>query len=176
MFVQECWMSVRLLFFTFEFQEMDFSSANEEVEVRRLYKTMEEMADGDNRIMEIIGEGESPVHTTLKDHLAVWESEGATDFQQSVIREELGLKFSSYPDRYREPNNASFNEEQEFAIGAIRKLIDGHIIREVDSSFLHCINPLTVAHRKGKKRLCIDLSRNVNLLSTPKRFKIEFAR
>ena len=64
--------------------------------------------------------------------------------------EGLKLKLSSNVSFYEEPNNASFREEQDFALEAISKLIENQIVREVDRSYLQCINPLTVAHRKGK--------------------------
>ena len=39
---------------------------------------------------------------------------------------------------------------------------------------LHCVNPLSIAsNRKGKKRLCLDLSRNLNEAIGVKAFKIE---
>ena len=106
----------------------------------------------------------------------MWESEGANCFQTGVIREGLQLQLFPFPDKYEEGNNLSFHEEQEFGLEAIRKLVEGHMLHEVDRSQLHCVNPLTVAHCKGKKRMCIDLSRCVNLLNKCKRFRIESSR
>ena len=37
-----------------------------------------------------------------------------------------------------------------------------------------CINPMSIAsNKKGKKRLCIDLSRHVNMVCEAKKFKVE---
>ena len=80
---------------------------------------------------------------TLRDHLAVWEAGGVSRFQRSVIREGLMLDLSPVSEMYEEGNNLSFREEQEFGLEAIRKLVDGHIVHEVNRSQLHCINPLT---------------------------------
>merc|ERR1711873_238120 len=48
------------------------------------------------------------------------------------------------------------------------------IIVETKKDDLWCINPLTVAkNAKGKRRLCIDLSRCVNLVIKAPKFKIQ---
>ena len=155
---------------------MTMDVSKEAGDVRRLYSQMEEIAEvvpGDITVFE---QNQSPVHATLKDHAHIWEKEGASSFQLNIVKEGLKLKLCDTPSSYHEKNNVSFNEEQEFGLEAIRKLIDGQIIRECDKTFLECINPLTVAHRKGKKRLCIDLSRCVNLENVSRKFKIESAR
>ena len=47
-------------------------------------------------------------------------------------------------------------------------------MREVDRRSLVCVNPLTVAvNARGKRRLCIDLSRCVNKVIKAPKFKIE---
>ena len=126
------------------------------MEEKFYYDRIEDFGDpGDDGIVSVFEQNESPVHTTLRDHLHIWEKEGATGYQCGVIRDGLRLNLSSFPSFYEEKNNASFLEEQEFGLDAINKLISNKIIKEVDRSFLACINPLTVAHRKGKKRLCI---------------------
>ena len=147
------------------------------MEIDRLYDKIGNYAEPEDlSVLSVYEQNQSPVYTTMRDHLHIWEREGATNFQTGIIRDGLRLKLSAVPSFYEEKNNASFLEEQEFGIEAINKLLSNGIIREVDRSYLACINPLTVAHRKGKKRLCIDLSRCINLRNTSLKFKIESAR
>ena len=57
---------------------------------------------------------------------------------------------------------------------AINKLLAAKLIKEVPRSELWCVNPLTVAaNARGKRRLCIDLSRCVNCVVKSPKFKIE---
>ena len=54
------------------------------------------------------------------------------------------------------------------------KLLRAKLVREVDKGSLCCINPLTVgSSAKGKKCLCLDLSRCVNGVIKAPKFKIE---
>ena len=78
------------------------------------------------------------------------------------------------PAKYEERNNKSYRVEREWANDAVLKLLEANLIREVDKSELWCVNPLTVAkNAKGKRRLCIDLSRCVNTVIKAPKFKIE---
>ena len=53
-------------------------------------------------------------------------------------------------------------------------LVRARLVREVDRRSLVCVNPLTVAcNARGKRRLCIDLSRCVNKVIKAPKFKIE---
>ena len=57
---------------------------------------------------------------------------------------------------------------------AVGKLVRAKLVREVDRQSLVCVNPLTVAvNARGKRRLCIDLSRCVNKVIKAPKFKIE---
>ena len=150
-------------------------SVREAAEVKHLYKQMAEIAEADEGLVGVFDQNQSPVYTTLKDHAHVWKKERASALQQRIVEEGLRLKLAVSPSNYHERNNQSFEEEQEFGMEAIRKLVEGQIVKECDKSFLACINPLTVAHRKGKKRLCIDLSRCINLENDSRKFKIESA-
>ena len=52
-------------------------------------------------------------------------------------------------------------------------LVDG-VIEEVEEEDVEGVNPLFVAsNKKGKKRLCLDLSRHVNESCQAKKFRIE---
>ena len=52
-------------------------------------------------------------------------------------------------------------------------LVDG-VIEEVEEEDVEDVNPLVVAsNKKGKKRLCLDLSRHVNESCQAKKFRIE---
>ena len=54
------------------------------------------------------------------------------------------------------------------------KLLGANIIAETSEESLWCINPLTVAkNARGKRRLCIDLSRCVNKVIKAPKFKIQ---
>ena len=73
-----------------------------------------------------------------------------------------------------EKNNKSFIKEEEFGKEAIMKLVNMKVLMEVRKEEVNCINPLTVAvNDKGKKRLCINLSRYINEFTVAKKFKIE---
>ena len=96
---------------------MDFSK--EDARVRHLYKRMEELAGDDDREVRVFEQNQSPVHTTLRDHLSVWEAEGAGKYRIGIIRDGLKLHLAEVPTFYEERNNASFREEQEFAVDAI---------------------------------------------------------
>ena len=76
--------------------------------------------------------------------------------------------------KYEERNNKSYRVEREWANDAVFKLLEASLIREVDKSELWCVNPLTVAkNAKGKRILCINLSRCVNSVIKAPKFKIE---
>ena len=54
------------------------------------------------------------------------------------------------------------------------KLVRANLVIEADRQSLVCVNPLTVAvNARGKRRLCIDLSRCVNKVIKAPKFKIE---
>ena len=77
------------------------------------------------------------------------------------------------PERYRERNNKLYREELVWANEAAFKLLRAKIIEETSEESLWCINPLTVAkNARGKRRLCIDLSRCVNKVIKAPKFKI----
>ena len=114
------------------------------------------------------------VHGTLGRHVEAWEEAGAGNFVLSVIKEGFRLNMSEVPGSYEEKNNRSFEKEKEFGEEAIKKLVRMKVLKEVNKGEVSCINPLTVAvNDKGKKRLCIDLSRYVNEFTEAKKFWIE---
>ena len=54
------------------------------------------------------------------------------------------------------------------------KLVRVKLVREMDKRSLVCVNPLTVAvNARGKRQLCIDLSRCLNKVIKAPKFKIE---
>ena len=53
------------------------------------------------------------------------------------------------------------------------KLVKMKVLKEFKKKEVKCINPLTVAVKDGKKRLCIDLSRYINEFTEAKKFKIK---
>ena len=133
-------------------------------------------AGGDSKAIEIGGTGdiESRVHGTLRRHAEAWEEAGAGGFIMGVIKDGFKLNMKEMPGSYEEKNNKSFVKEQEFAVEAIEKLVKMKVLKEVPRDEVSCINPLTVAvNDRGKKRLCIDLSRYVNEYTVATKFRIE---
>ena len=91
-----------------------------------------------------------------------------------MIRNGYIPEFSSDPGCYAEPNNKSFGAHLQWGMEAVSKLVSANIVRKVRKEDLTCINPLSVAvNSKGKRRLCIDLSRCYNKVSRARKFKIE---
>ena len=87
----------------------------------------------------------------------------------------MRLNFASkVPSKYEEPNNKSFRENELFGVDEVKKMLENGVIEEVQEDDVGCLNPLSVAsNKKGKKRLCLDLSRHVNESCQAKRFRIE---
>ena len=78
------------------------------------------------------------------------------------------------PERYQEKNNKSYRDEIVWANEAVCKLQRAKIIVETRKESLWCINPLTVAkNARGKRQLCIDLSRCVDKVIKAPKFKIQ---
>ena len=94
---------------------------------------------------------------------------------QNIIKNGLRLNFTgSIPGKYEEPNNKSFQSNEEFGIAEVRKLLANKVIEEVDRSKVAYVNPLSMAsNAKGNKRLCLDLSRHVNEYVQANKFRIE---
>ena len=92
-----------------------------------------------------------------------------------ILGDGLRLNFiGKVPVPYEEENNKSFVRYKDFGIGEIRKLLTNEVIEEVTKGELVCINPMSIAsNKKGKKRLCIDLSRHVNISCQAKKFRVE---
>ena len=111
----------------------------------------------------------------LKGKVGVWQQFGAGATVTQIISKGLRLNFvKKMPGQYREPNNQSFKRNLEFGNSEVFKLLENGVIEEVGIKDITCINPLSVAsNKKGKLRLCLDLSRHVNLACEAKRFRIE---
>ena len=117
---------------------------------------------------------ENKVHDTLARHASFWRESGASSFAVSVVENGYVPQMWENPQNYEEKNNGSYREEKVWANEAVFKLARAKLVREVDRRSLCCVNPLTVAkNARGKKRLCIDLSRCVNKVIKAPKFKIE---
>ena len=78
------------------------------------------------------------------------------------------------PEGYEEPNNKSYEREKDWAKVAVEKLKEARLVEEIERDCLCCVNPLTVAvNAKGKRRLCLDLSRYMNKIVKAPKFKLE---
>ena len=111
----------------------------------------------------------------LKAKSHIWEDFGAGKMVLQVINTGLRLNFTGkVPSQYKEPNNKSFKNNIEFGLEEVRKLKSNEVIEEVGEDKVLCINPMSVAsNKKGKRRLCIDLSRHVNDSCRTKKFRVE---
>jgi hypothetical protein len=119
-------------------------------------------------------ESRGQVHATLRDHASSWKEAGAGPFIMGVVGDGLKLRLYGEPEDYHEPNNQSFVKEKVFGVAAVREMARKKVLRKVGRSEVKCINPLTVAtNSKGKRRLCIDLSRHVNFFTATNKFRVE---
>ena len=96
----------------------------------------------------------------------VWESlRGGLDLWQ-FVKQGLAIPEGSLK------NNLSSLNECDFVEKAIAELLSNGVVKSIDFR-PHCTNPLTVAYRKGKKRMCSDLSRLVNPYLAKQKFKLD---
>ena len=143
---------------------------------------LELQADGEEEEgIEVFTEGQDidlKVHDTLNRHVSKWEAIQANNFCLGVIKEGYKMSFvdGKEPNDYREKNNKSFIKNKDFGLDAVDKLVKNKIVQEVDRDKLKCVNPLSVAEKSGKKRLVIDLSRQVNQHTKAPKFRIESTR
>jgi hypothetical protein len=122
-----------------------------------------------------ISEGKIKVINALHGKKDVWARFGAGRMIQNILTNGLRLNFGGkLPSQYQEANNKSFINNEEFGVSQVLKLLENQVIEEVSPTDLQCINPLSIAsNRKGKQRLCLDLSRWVNEAVVAKKFRIE---
>ena len=72
---------------------------------------------------------------------------------------------------YQEKNNKSYYKDKEFANEAVDQLVKVGVLEKVKKC--KCVNPLMVAiNKKGKRRLCLDLSRKVKECAKAPKFRI----
>ena len=177
----------------FEAESVDkfLKEERSKVEVEQAAKKVNKAAVEEERLAEFEGEWENKVEedlvemfneeeeaqekltTTLKDHYKHWEETGASNFCLGVIKNGYRIKFKGLEEdvNYREKNNKSYFEEKDFANEAVDKMLKFGVVKKVEDA--KCVNPLTVATNKvGKRRLCLDLSRKVNVHSRAPKFKI----
>ena len=105
----------------------------------------------------------------LPRYRSFWESLQPDDYVLSIIRHGYKLPFKDgvQPGRYKEKNNKTAITNMPFCQDTVETLLVDRVVDEVFSPPL-CLNPLTVASRYVnsllKLRMCIDLSRYINLL------------
>ena len=79
--------------------------------------------------------------------------------------------------RYQEKNNKSYTDNEQFGLEAIEKLFACGSAEPCSKEELKCISPLSVATAAGRKcRLCLDLSRCINLSCGGKKISIQAMR
>jgi hypothetical protein len=134
-----------------------------------------ELKDDVIEIFEEEAGAKAKLTTTLREHYDHWRDTGASNFCLGVIREGYIPKLEGCEEdfRYEEENNKSYKENKVFANGAVEEMKKFGVVKAVDKEECRFINPLTVAtNKKGKKRLCIDLSRGLNKFTSCPKFKI----
>ena len=122
-----------------------------------------------------ITEQHDKVVDALKGKVSVWAKFGAGKMVQNIVKGGLRLNFiGKLPGPYMERNNKSFRDNEIFGVEQVLKLLENRVIEEVDFNDILCVNPLSIAaNKKGKQRLCLDLSRWVNDSCVAKKFRIE---
>ena len=138
-------------------------------------REVDEYVDGWDGVPVEEVETELRVVDSLRGKLEAWRQYGAGKMVLQIINNGLKLNFTGKaPTFYEEVNNKSFSNSEDFGIEEIRKLLANGVVEEVSRAEVTCINPMSIAsNKKGKKRLCIDLSRHVNDVCGAKKFTIE---
>ena len=86
---------------------------------------------------------------SLKGKVEVRKKFGAGKMVQQVLSKGLRLSFvDKAPIAYGEKNNRSFENNKDFGIGEIRKLIANGAIEEVNRDEVVCINPMSIASNR----------------------------
>ena len=105
-------------------------------------------------------------YTNLVMPKIVWESlRGGLDLWQFFIPN-INIPVAHLKNNLSALNECTFVEQ------SIAELLQSGVVKTVTYK-PHCINPLTVAYRKCKKRLCLDLSRSVNPFINKTKFKLD---
>ena len=142
------------------------------------FESIPELRNEEDDLVEVFSEEEratSKVTTTLRDHYSHWKETGAPQFSLGVIKEGFKIKLDKCPEdfQYEEKNNSSYRKHKVWAKEAVDKMEEIKMIKKVKKEQCRFISPLTVAVNKvGKKRLCINLSRGLNIYSRTSKFKI----
>ena len=110
---------------------------------------------------------------SLKSHIEWWKALPQDICPKSIIQiidKGIFIKLpSNISHKYKEKNNRSCLDNLSFAREAVQKWLMSGAVEQTTEDQLKAVNPMTVAfNRSGKPRLCIDMSRHVNL-HTPKR-------
>ena len=96
----------------------------------------------------------------LKRHIAYWRTIECSEFILKVIQNGYVIPVMGEVDSVHLRNNRSSRIEPEFVRRSIDELLDNGAIVECTTK-PYVANPLTVAHKNGKKRLVIDM-RHIN--------------
>ena len=157
------------------FAEKDEQEAKDEARLAK-HENELEIKEEEVDIAEMFEEDDEAklkLTTTLKDNVKHWEETGASNFCLSVIKNGYKMNLEGFDEtiEYQEKNNQSYFENKEFANNAVDTMAKYGVVKRVETA--KCINPLTVAtSNAGKRRLCLDLSRKVNVHSKAPKFKI----
>ena len=101
------------------------------------------------------------VAAKIHDHYQFWLTElDISSYIRNVILYKYSLPFTAPCPSFVADNNTSSRNNYDFVVSAINELISKKCVIQV-SEVPYCCNPLTVAKRKNKLRLVLDL-RHVN--------------
>ena len=116
------------------------------------------------------------INNRTKECLQEWVSLGTASQEcPKIIKTGLYINIERADKHsYEESNNRSFTSDVAFGVKAIEELLVTGAVEVCSKADLRAINPLSIAiNSRGKKRLCLDLSRYVNIFTKTKKCSLE---
>ena len=108
---------------------------------------------------------------SLGQHHAYWRRFNPPDYVDRIVQHGHTIPLRRLPSKKWLKNNKSSLQEPQFVREEIDSLVSLGAVVETDAA-PHVVNPLTVSHKNGKKRLVLDL-RHVNPHVYLRKCKIE---
>lgn len=119
-----------------------------------------EMTNDINVYENSVGQIDISVVGRLKENVQFWQNITSSQMVIDTIKNGYSIPMIEQPSPICLANNKSSRDAPEFVRTEINKLIASEAVVETMVR-PYCVNPLTVAQRKGKQRLVLDL-RHVN--------------
>ena len=145
---------------------MEDSDAEDEIDVDELHHVVAPHVDMPDKSFRT-STGKVAGNIARQEFRDFWLNDLKADiWTVQILEEGYKLPFHKEPGQYQERNNKSARQEKPYLIESVASLRDRGVVKKLRCR-PWCTNPLTVSTRlvegKLKKRLCIDLSRHVNL-------------